>query len=141
MKHKILIGSFLAAALSVFSVTAVAQHTQHHPQQQATQEQSKPGMMGHGMTGQGMMGPGMMGQQMMARHQDMAKMMDQLMQSMAGMENAKDMSAMKTRLAEHRALLEQIHEKMMQQGKMMPQMVDRMKNCPMMGQKDKPTSE
>jgi uncharacterized membrane protein len=94
------------------------------------------GMMGGGMTGGGtmgggkmpggkmnggMMGMGMMGQ-MRAHHQQMMDLMNKLMESMTAIEAAKDQATLKAKLAEHRALLEQMHGQMTQQGCMMQQM-------------------
>lgn len=130
---KVLAVSVLTAAFFTFAVRgAVAQHDEHHPEQQATQGQSTPGMMGQG---QGMMGSGMMGMmgmmdqmnhmmgQMMTHHQQMADLMTKLMDSMKAIENEKDPAALKQKLAEHRALLEQMRTQMMQQGGMMHQMM------------------
>ncbi len=48
--------------------------------------------------------------------------MTKLMDSMKAIEAEKDPVELKRKLAEHRALLEQMHSKMMQQGGMMQKM-------------------
>jgi hemerythrin-like domain-containing protein len=134
MKNRTLIALFSLAVLSLFAVGAQAQHAQHHPSEQ----NSGPGMMGEGMMGQGMMSQAAMGHRMMAHHQEMRKLMGQLMQNMTAMENEKDPAALQKLMAEHRTLLEQMHGEMMQQGKVMS---DFMKNCPAVGTSQKPTSK
>jgi hypothetical protein len=64
---------------------------------------------------------GMMGQ-MGAHHQQMVELMNRLMQSMSAIEAEKDPAALKTKLAAHKALLEQMHSQMMVQGGMMQRM-------------------
>ena len=64
---------------------------------------------------------GMMGQ-MADMHQQMIDNMDKLMQSMTAIENEKNPAALKQKLAEHRALLEQMRTQMTQQGGMMGMM-------------------
>jgi uncharacterized coiled-coil protein SlyX len=49
--------------------------------------------------------------------------MSKLMQSMAAIEAEKDPAALKAKLAEHRALLEQMRSHMTNQGEMMQQMM------------------
>ena len=90
--------------------------------------------MGQGAgQGQGMMGGGMMGMmgQMTTHHQQMSTLMNKLMQSMAAIQNEKDPEALKSKLAEHQALLSQMHSQMMQQGNMMQMMSGQIKqSCP-----------
>ena len=136
MKNRTLMASFSLAILSLFAIGAQAQHAQHHPSPQ----DSCAGMMSAGMMGQGAMGKGMMGQQMMGKsmmacHQQMQKLMDQLMQHMTAMENEKDAAARSKLMTEQRALLEQMRGDMMQQGKMMSLC---MKNSPMGDANQKP---
>jgi hypothetical protein len=78
--------------------------------------------MGGGMMGSGAGATGQMGQ-MMNRHQQMTENMSKLMQSMAAIEAEKDPAALKGKLAEHRALLEEMRSHMMHQGEMMQQMM------------------
>ena len=95
-------------------------------------------MMGQGMTGGGMMG--MMGQ-MTKHHQQMSGLMTKLMASMKAIEDEKDPAVLKSKLAEHRTLLEQMHTQMTQQGGMMKEMSGMMmKNCPIMGD-NKPSTQ
>jgi len=110
MKNKV-ITAVILAALSAFAVgRAVAQ-----------QDQSQPG------TG-GMMGRGQMVGQMVTHHQQMTGLMTKLMDSMKAIESEKDPAALKQKLAEHRALLDQMRAQMMQQGGMMQQMQQMMGN-------------
>jgi len=81
-------------------------------------------MMGGDMKMGMMMGMAM--GQMMARHQQMTETMNKLMQSMTAIQNEKDPAALKSKLAEHRALLEQMRNGMMQQDGMMQNMMQRM---------------
>ena len=67
MRHKLFTLLLLAASLTVFVIGGAAQKSQQDSKDQATQDQTKPGMMGGNMMGQtggqdqGMMGGGMMG--------------------------------------------------------------------------------
>ena len=125
----------LVAVLAVSGAGAFAQHEEHHPDSQAIQPQAPntPGMSGSGMMSGGIMGNGMMGMmmnmmtgqmgQMMTQHQQMNDTMNKLMQSMTAIENEKDPAALKAKVAEHRALMEQMRGQMMQQGGMMQMMM------------------
>ena len=74
--------------------------------------------------------PMMMGQ-MATHHQQMTTLMNKLMQSMKAMQAEKNPAALKSKLAEHQALLEQMRGRMMQQGKMMQTMPGSANpNCP-----------
>jgi uncharacterized coiled-coil protein SlyX len=94
------------------------------------------GMMGGGAGG-GMMGGGMMmGMmgQMTTHHQQMTELMNKLMQSMTAIQNEKDPAALKAKMAEHQALLDQMRDQMGEQGGMMQNMSGQMqRSCPMMG--------
>ena len=139
MRTKMMKMGMLAAVLGLFAVGAVAQHEEHHPQGQASQPQAKttpsqpgaPGMMSGGMMG-------MMGQ-MTKHHQQMSDLMNKLMESMAAIQNEKDPEALKSRLAEHSALLKEMHDQMMQQGTMMQNMSGMMKK--MTGDDTKPSTK
>ena len=48
--------------------------------------------------------------------------MNKMMQSMTAINNEKDLAKLKALLAEHAALMDQMHAKMMGQGKMMQNM-------------------
>ena len=74
-----------------------------------------------------MMGGGVMSQ-MMTHHQQMTETMNRLMQSMTAIQNEKDPAALQSKLAEHRALLEQMRSQMMQQGGVMQNMMQNMHN-------------
>ena len=149
MRHKLFTVLSLAASLAAFVIGGAAQKSQQNPQDQTTQVQSKPGMMGGGMMGQGtgrgqgMMGGGMVGMigQMATRHQQMSTLMNKMMESRAAIQNEKDPEALKSKLAEHQALLNQMHSQMMQQGKMMQMMSGQIKtNCPVGGDVNKTPS-
>jgi len=125
MKPKMIAVSVLATALSAFAVeSARAQHDEHHSQDQAAHEQSKTGMMG-GIAGQNMMG---MMSQMKGHQQQMFRLMEKLMASMKGIQEEKDPAALRSKLAEHQALLNQMHDQMTQQGRVMGSMSDMMQN-------------
>ena len=91
-------------------------------------------MMHQGMMGQGKMNGGMnMMGQMSSHHQRVTTLMNKLMQSMDAIQSEKDPAALKSKLAEHEALLKQMRAEMTQQGAMMKSMSSQMKaNCPAM---------
>ncbi len=143
MRHKFLTASILAVTVLALVISSAAQKSQQNPQGETIQDESKPGMMSRGGMmgqGQGMMGD-MMGQ-MRIHHQQMSELMNKLMQSMTAIRNEKDPAALKSKLAEHAALLKEMHDKMMQQGNMMGRMSGQRKTgCPMAGDVSKPPSE
>jgi hypothetical protein len=150
MRHKLFTASLLAATLTAFVIGGAAQKSQQNAQDQTTQGQTKPGMMGGGMMGQGagqgqgMMGGGMMGMmgQMTTHHQQMSTLMNKLMQSIAAIRNEKDPEALKSKLAEHQALLDQMRTQMMQQGNRMQMMSGQIKqNCPAASEPVKPPTK
>lgn len=150
MRHKLFTASLVAASLSAFVIGGAAQKSQQNPQDQTTQGQSTPGMMGGGMMGQsggqgqGMMGSGMIGMmgQMTNHHQQMSTLMNKLRESMTAIQNEKDPEALKSKLAEHQALLNQMQSQMTQQGKMMQMMSGQIKtNCPVAGDVNKDPSQ
>jgi hypothetical protein len=152
MKPRVFTSTFLAAVLLVFGAGAAAQHSHDHPEDPAQQDQtaqskSNPGMMGGGMMGQGAgPGKGMMGGDMMSQmathHQQMSELMSKLMQSMAAIRREKDPESLKSKLAEHQALLDQMHNRMMKQGKNMQMMSRQMKqNCPAAAETPKPAAK
>jgi hypothetical protein len=145
MKTKILTGSLLAVALLAIGFWAVPQRLSAN---QTQQDQSNQGMMGQGQgqgmmnQGQGMTGGGMNGMmgQMTTHHQEMTTLMNKLMESMKAIQTEKDPAALKSKLAEHQALLEQMRGHMMQQGKMMQMMPGQVKqSCPGASEPAKPT--
>jgi hypothetical protein len=132
MKAKILTSTLLGVTLFAFGsgFTARRSAANQTQQDQTTQGQANSGMMGGGMMGggQGMMG--MMGQ-MTTHHQTMSTLMNKLTESIAAIQNEKDPEALKSKLAEHQALLNQMHGQMMQQGNMMQMMSGQIKqSCP-----------
>ena len=61
---------------------------------------------------------------------------------MTAIQNEKDPEVLKSKLAEHQALLNQMQSQMMQQGKMMQMMSGQIKtNCPVGGDVNKPPSQ
>ncbi|HEV2523178.1 MAG TPA: hypothetical protein VGT24_12420 [Candidatus Acidoferrales bacterium] len=144
MKLKLMIFSILTIMLAVFVISGAAQRPQNY-QAQATQDQSKPGAQGGGMMGQG---PGMMGQgqgqgamgggmmmgmsmgmmmgQMSAHHEEIAETMAKVMQSMNALQNEKNEKAMRSKLAEHRALLDQLQTQLQEEGGSMRNMMQMM---------------
>jgi hypothetical protein len=143
MKAKILTSTLLGVTLFAFGSGFAARRSAANQtqQDQTTQGQANSGMMGGGMMGggQGMMG--MMGQ-MTTHHQTMSTLMNKLMESMAAIQNEKDPDALKSKLAEHQALLKQMHGQMMQQGNMMQMMSGQIKqSCPGVGETAKPPAK
>lgn len=125
MIPKMITASILAVILSVFAVGGLTRSSGQNSRDQSTQDQSKPEMMGQGMMGGGMMG------QMTTHHQEMSTLMNKLMQSMTAIQNEKDPTALKSKLAEHNTLLKEMHDQMMQQGTMMQNVSgEMMKSCP-----------
>ena len=111
MKIKSLIPLFVGAALLMPTTAVFAQKSQ---------DQAAPGMMGQSMAGMMEM-MGMMGQ-MTAQNQEMSDLMKKVMQSMTAIQSEKDPAALKAKLAEHAALLDQMRTKTMQHGDMMQKM-------------------
>lgn len=66
------------------------------------------------------MAPGMNGMpsRVMTHHEEICETMDKLMESMTVIENEKEPAALKSRLAEHRALLEHMRDQLIQQSVM-----------------------
>jgi len=121
MSYKSVIATLGMSILAFFSTLAIAQQGNPAP--------GKSGPMGHGM----MNGHMMMGQ-MTTQHQEMSQLMSKMMQSMTAMNAEKDPVKLKALFAEHAALMDQMHTKMMGQGTMMHDMAGQMKNCPGMGE-------
>ncbi|HTM12755.1 MAG TPA: hypothetical protein VL127_07575 [Bryobacteraceae bacterium] len=125
MSYKSLMAMLGMTILAFFSTLALAQ--------QGNPPAGKSSPMGHGQMGKGMMSGNMRMGQMMGQHQEMSQLMSKLMQSMTAMNSEKDPAKLKALLAEHSALLDQMHSKMMGQGNIMHDMAGQMKNCPAMG--------
>jgi hypothetical protein len=146
MKTRNLTGTLLAAVLFAIGIVSAAQRSaaDQGQQDQATQGQTNSGMMGGGVMGQGMTGQGMTGMmgQMSTHHQTMTTLLNKMMESMAAIQNEKDPEALKSKLAEHQALLNQMRSQMMQQGKMMQMMNGQIKqSCPGTGDTSKPPAK
>lgn len=131
MSYKNVIALLGLIILAFFSTLALAQ-------QQANPAPGKSGPMGRGPMGGGQMNGGMMSGnmmmgQMMTHHQEMSQLMSKMIKSMTAINAEKDPAKLKALLAEHSALLDQMHSKMMSQGNMMHDVAGQMKNCPAMG--------
>lgn len=132
--------AILAGALSVGTIGALAQQGTTPENQAPTQSQTQTtqprwGMMGGG----GMMGQGNGGQwnagmfnAMVQHHQQMSELMTKIMQSMTGLQNEKDPKALASKMAQHKALLEQMQQQMTRQGGMMQNFAAG-KSCPFAG--------
>jgi len=125
MSYKSVIATLGITVLCIFSSLAMAQ------------QEGKSRAMDHGQMSGGMMGGHMMMGQMMAQHEDMSQLMSKMMQSMAAIKAEKDPAKLKALLAEHAALMDQMHSKMMSQGNRMHDMDGKMKNCGRMGKSGK----
>ena len=75
-----------------------------------------------------MMGGGTMGMmsKMRGNQQEMFRLMEKLMVSMKSIKTEKDPATLKSKLAEHQALLNQMHDEMTQQGAMIGDLSDTM---------------
>ena len=115
MRYQRIAVLIVAAPLAAFAIASSARHPQQESRDQTIQDQSKPGVPGGTV-----MGPGMneMSSRMMIRHEEICETMDKLMESMTAIENEKDPAALKSRLAEHRALLEHVRDQLIQQSMM-----------------------
>jgi len=103
----------VAAPLAAFAISSSARHPTQESRDQTIQDQSKPGVPGGTI-----MGPGMNGtpSRMMTRHEEICETVDKVMESMTAIENEKDPAALKSRLAEHRVLLEHMRDQVIQQS-------------------------
>lgn len=117
MKSKTLIASLVIAALSLLVIRVAAQHSEHHPDHQG-------GMMSSDMMSQH--------QQMMSQHQELRTLIDQLNQSYAALENEKNPAVLKSKLAEHGALLKQLQSKFQESSGMMDMMGQMMRHSMVM---------
>lgn len=120
MKNTAAVLLLMAVVLLLSGSRAIAQHSQHQQPAQAvskTDTKAKP----------------MATEDMMSHHREMVELVDQLRKSLDTLESEKEPSAMKQKLAEHRALLDQLQTKMKHGSEMMQQMNEHMKTCPMMG--------
>ena len=125
------------------------------PKDNPGNEQPNSGMMGGGMMhggmmsqsagqNQTMMGGGMSGMmgQMREHHVQMIGLMNKLMESIAAIQSEKDPDALKSKLAEHAKLLEQMHSQMTQQGSRMKMMSGQMTPpCPAVPDNSKPAAK
>jgi len=124
-----------SATLAVFATLGMAQQTD------SNDKTGHGPMSGGGEPMSGMMSGGMRMNQMMGQHQGMSDLMNKVMQSMKAMNDEKDPSKLQALLKEHAALMDQMHAKMMGEGKMMQNMAAHMKNCRMAGETGKSDSK
>ena len=116
MKYRLATAFVLLVALFLFSMAVAAQHPEHHPAQttpKAESREDKPGAM-------------------MAQHQEMEKLIDYLLHSLAAMEVERDPAAITSNLANHRSLLEQLQSRVKQCSEMTANSDEHRKICPMM---------
>lgn len=133
MRYKRVAVLMLAAPLAAFALANAARHSQQDAQDQTTQDQCKPRLPGGSVkmrSGRGMMGSDVIASRMMARHEAMHGTMNKLMDSMTAIENEADPAALKSKLAEHRALLEQMRNQMAQQSMVQSMMHEMGGNAP-----------
>ena len=134
MKRKLMIFAILAIAMAAFVISGAAQRPQNYqdpsPQDQSRQDQSRPGAPGGGMMGGGMMmgmSMGMMIGQMSAHHDEITETMAKVMQSMNAItQNERNEKALRAKLAEHRALLDQLQTQLQEEGGTMRNMTQMM---------------
>jgi hypothetical protein len=101
MKLKTMIVTLILAASSLFAFRVTSQQSEHH----------QGGMMSQDMVTQH--------QNMMSQHREMGTLIDQLLKSVAALENEKDPVLLKKELAEHAALLKELQSKFQQNSAMM----------------------
>ncbi len=102
-------------------VVIAAQHPEHNPAQPTPKAESKAAKPGA----------------MMTLHQEMHTFVDQLIQSFTALEQEKDPEVLKKKMAEHRALLQQLQSKLKQCSETMGKMRKHMKKCPMLRSEEK----
>ena len=115
MKTRMIIVA-LAVATGLLVTGAMAQHDEHHPDQAAPTDKAATGMM------DGKMMSGNMMSQMMTGQNETGKLVDRLMTSLTAIEQEKNSTARKQKLAEHGALLKELQTKVQAQTKMMDMM-------------------
>jgi len=146
MRHKMLKMGMLAGVLTAFAAGAFAQHEEHHPQYQPTQEHKTQAQVQPGQatpsSPSGMMRGGMMMNMMMGQNQQMSDSINKMMENMAAIQNEKDPAKMKAMMAQQNTMLEHMRNQMMQQDSAMQNMSGMMmKTCPMMGEDTKPSTK
>lgn len=119
MKTKTIIVA-LAVATGLLVTGAMAQHDEHHPDQVAPADKAATGKMGGMMDGT--MAHENMMSQMMTGQNETGKLVDRLMTSLTAIEQEKNSTARKQKLAEHSALLRELQTKVQAQTKMMDMM-------------------
>jgi hypothetical protein len=124
MNRNVLIASLLLAALSLFVIGAAAQHSQHQTSQESPEAETQ---------AEAMMPCGMMSEGMMARHQEVEKLVDRLVNSFSALKNERDPERLESQLREHGALLGELQSKAQHHSEMMQGMSEHMKDHPMMG--------
>ena len=124
MKHKVAILSILAIALAILVIPGAAKRPRQNYQGQPVQDQSRSGTQGGGMVmGMSM---GMMMGQMSAHHDEITETMGKVMQSMNALQNERNEKALRSKLAEHRALLQELQTELNEEGGAMKNMAQMM---------------
>ena len=116
MKYRLAITFVLLVALFLFSTAVAAQHSEHHQAQTTPKAESSGDKSGA----------------MMAQHQEMEKLIDYLLHSLAAMEVERDPAAITSILANHRSLLEQLQSRVKQCSEMTANSDEHRKICHMM---------
>jgi hypothetical protein len=106
----------VTVATGLLVTGAMAQHDEHHPDQAAPTDKAATGKMGGMMAHENMMS------QMMTEQNETGKLVDRLMTSLTAIEQEKNSTARKRKLAEHGALLKEFQTKVQAQSKMMDMM-------------------
>jgi hypothetical protein len=124
MKSPNIIVSLLVAVFSLFPAGAAAQHSGHHPGQSDNEQRKSGGMMSHDMMAQH--------QKMMTQHQEMGKLLDQLVKNFSALENEKDSVLLRKKVTEYNVLLKQLQSKFQQGSGKMGMMGQMMEHSMMM---------
>jgi CRISPR/Cas system endoribonuclease Cas6 (RAMP superfamily) len=122
MQHKLpstIIG--FACLISVIGLSTAQE-------QPAAPAQQKQMMKGKGMTKDGMMKKGDQAEEksMMAKHEEMAKLVDQVTTDLAALQKETNLGTLKTRLAADQALLQKVNDSMKQAKDKMKTMMESM---------------
>jgi hypothetical protein len=132
----------LAGVLTAFAAGAFAQHEEHHPQYQPTQEYKTQAQVQPGQATPSSPSGMMRGGMMMGQNQQMSDSINKMIENMAAIQNEKDPAKMKAMMAQQNTMLEHMRNQMMQQDSAMQNMSGMMmKTCPMMGEDTKPSTK
>jgi len=124
MTHKVTIFSMLAMALATFAIAGASPRSPQNYRGQTATDQSSPGTPGGGMVMGMSMGMAM--GQMSAHHDEILETMAKVMQSMNAIQNERNEKALRSKLAEHRALLQELQTELNEEGGSMKNMTQMM---------------